>query len=69
MDAGNQNMGPWLEVGLAAFSVSLLVGAVLLISGDTKDQTQSRAQKSKGPAAKGEVPSERHQNIATVASR
>jgi hypothetical protein len=61
--------GSWLEAGLGVFALSLLVGGVMFVFGRSREDRRDYRERSKGPAAPGAVPAERHKNITTVAAR
>jgi hypothetical protein len=58
-----------LEAGFVLFGVGLLGGLGILMLGRTKGKVQHHKQRAKGAPSRGSLPTERHQNINTVAAR
>ncbi len=66
---GNLDREMLLEAGLVLFGMGLLGGLGILMLGRAKGKVQHHQQHAKGAPSPGSLPTERHQNINTVAAR
>ncbi len=69
MNPGKNTRAQWLKIGLGVFAAGMAIGTALFVYGRSGNADQAREGEAEGTPGQGQVPQERHKNIATVAAR